>query len=324
VALSLAAPAKVNLGLRVLGRRADGYHELDTCMHALELADTIAVEAAGPGIGLLWRNEARTGLPVAGGSDNLVHRAAAAFCGAAGVEPAFRFLIHKRVPAGAGLGGGSSDAASTLLLLNALCREVLDFRTLVTVATALGADVPFFLRAGTQRATGIGEVLAPVSPAPHYHFVLVMPPFGTSTPEVYKNWSGRLTDGEDMANIPMPWALAHQRPADRTGFVNDLESAVMSLYPGMMQLRDRMHDRGHPEVNLSGSGSTLYLAFARRSAALQAAADLRVLEDDGVAIAVTESATRANDRRPQSVEFAKVAAGASALQSDLLGPGEMA
>ena len=308
-ALVLEAPAKVNLWLRVLGRRADGYHDIETCMHALALHDLVYVEPrTRGGIELQVRAGAGSGHAVPANEDNLVHRAARAFFVHTGIDAAVRLRLEKRVPAGGGLGGGSSDAAATLLLLNALHGAPLDATTLHTLAARLGADVPFFLRGGTQLARGIGEQLETIAHAPHVHVLLILPPFGTSTAAVYENWRAQLTEASGPARFPAGKILAYKGLAVPhgclpNGFCNDLEPPAMALHPELDRLRRRILERGYP-VQMSGSGSTLFIAFADAQAGEADAAvhELAPLRQEGVVLVRTQS-DRNLDRVPRSVPW---------------------
>jgi 4-diphosphocytidyl-2-C-methyl-D-erythritol kinase len=290
----IRAHAKVNLGLRVLGRRADGYHELRTCMHAIALHDLLEVESAGGPSTLVLLHDLEPGvppgLPVAAGDDNLVLRAARAFAARVPGARGARFTLHKRVPAGAGLGGGSSDAAAALRSLNDAAGRPLDAAALHEAARGLGADVPFFLRGGTQWASGIGDVLTPVASAPHWHFLLLVPPFGTSTADVYRTLAAELT---------MPLAPASIRASDTQSsagwtvpedWSNDLEQAARRCAPELGALLDRTRAMVGAGVQMSGSGSCLFWAARARDDVIRARERARALEREGVALVVTESA----------------------------------
>ena len=238
MALAVEAPAKVNLGLVVLGRRADGYHEIETRLHALEFADTLTAELGPAGIDLrLDRRALRTGLPVDAGPDNLVCRAAAAFFRRLERPPGCRFHLTKRVPAGAGLGGGSSDAAAALRLLNALTGHPLDAAALHGLAAGLGADVPFFLGGGTQLAQGVGDKLTAVADPPRQQFILILPEQGTSTRAVYKNFGAQWTIARPQARFSPDKVPDVEETAVPMAFPNDLEAAAFRLYPDLAELR---------------------------------------------------------------------------------------
>lgn len=291
--LCLYAPAKVNLGLRIVGKRADGYHLLDTTFHALDLHDTLRLEEAAE-FGFAVEGDGG-GLPVPVGDENLVVSAARAFFAAAGVSPSGRLVLDKRIPAGGGLGGGSSDAAAALLLLQHRHGQPLDQTQLAALAVRLGADVPFFLRGGTARGTGIGEQLEPVANPPVLFFTLVVPPFGTSTAAVFKNYRPELTLAGASAKPPQgnpasPKGLRVSTGLSTQRWHNDLELSAEQLYPDLAQLRATIVGAGFASVSMSGSGSTLFLAFTEPDQAAQALARLRALVPPTARVLLTRSA----------------------------------
>lgn len=289
MALALRAPAKVNLGLRVLGRRADGYHEIETIMQALELHDDVVAERKASGIALDVVAAAGAGLPVPADADNLAWRAAGSFLAHCGIRSGVRLHVTKRIPAGGGLGGGSSDAAATLLLCNALFGVGLDAASLHALALQLGADVPFFLRGGTQLARGIGERLQPCALPLRTHFVLIVPPFGTSTALVYKKCASRLTSDRARSSIPDSNVLSGKGLETLSRIGNDLEAAAIELHPELARLRARVIDAGFTDVRLSGSGATLFLSFESADEAWSASRGLAGLGDQGAVLVVTRA-----------------------------------
>lgn len=223
---TVAAPAKLTVSLRMTGLRDDGYHLIDAEMVSLDLADELTFT---DGDGLAVEGPVVQG-PVAGpvpaGPDNLVARALAA------VGRTAHVTLHKRIPPGAGLGGGSSDAAAVLRWAG--CHDL-------QVAAALGADVPFCLVGGRARVTGVGEVLEPL-PFEARSYTLVLPPFGCSTVAVYRAW--------DAMGGP-------------TGAgTNDLEPAAVQVEPRLGEWRDRLGDATGQQPHLAGSGSTWFVEGA--------------------------------------------------------------
>jgi 4-diphosphocytidyl-2-C-methyl-D-erythritol kinase len=216
--VTLLAPAKLTLSLRITGVRDDGYHLIEAEMVSLDLADTLTI---GPGDGLEV-DLMGSGLDVPAGDGNLVRRALAAVGRTAFVR------LDKRVPAGAGLGGGSSDAAAVLRWAG-----VDD----LALAASLGADVPFCVRGGRARVTGVGEQIEPL---PHRDetFTLAVAPFGCSTPEVYRAW-------DEMGG-----------PTGAGG--NDLEPAALRVEPRLAEWRDRLGEATGQTPVLAGSGSTWF------------------------------------------------------------------
>jgi len=212
------AQAKLTVSLRITGRRPDGFHLLDAEMVSLDLADTLTFEG---GDGLHVSGAAPAGVP--DDDTNLVQRALAL------VGRRARVRIDKRIPAGAGLGGGSADAAAVLRWAG-----VDD----PAVAVRLGADVPFCLRGGRARVFGVGEILEPLTPQPRV-FTLSMPPFGCSTAAVYAAW-------DELGGPSGPRS-------------NDLEPAALAVEPRLAAWRDRLGDATGRQPNLAGSGSTWFV-----------------------------------------------------------------
>lgn len=299
VAFSLPARAKLNLELRVVGRRDDGYHLLDTLFHAIELHDDLVLAPAAEGITLHVTAD-RTELAVDPGSDNLVSRALARFVAATGHRGGFRARLHKRIPHGAGLGGGSSDAAAALRLANHLTGAGLDGPALAQLATGLGADVPFFLVGGSQRGRGIGDVLTP-APVPPLHFVLLVPPFGCPTKAVYENHAALWKSGGQKATVRAVTGPNTRDSGLRIEFCNDLSEAAERVRPELAELRRRVVDLGRDlgleprDVAMTGSGSTLFTAHASEHEAMHVVERLRGLETDGVRVMRTRSAANSLD-----------------------------
>lgn len=221
--VTLAAPAKLTRSLRITGVRDDGYHLIDAEMVAVDLADEVIVTPGGAGVEVV---PAGSGLPVATGDDNSVARALALVGRRAGVR------LVKRIPAGAGLGGGSSDAAAILRWAGVEDPDI---------AARLGADVPFCVRGGRARVTGVGEVLAPLDHVDET-FTLSIPPFGCATPQVYAAWDAL---GGPTSHGP-----------------NDLEPAALVVEPRLAEWRDRLGDATGERPVLAGSGSTWFVPGA--------------------------------------------------------------
>ncbi len=195
--------AKVNRSLVVLGKRSDGFHELDTVFQAVGLTDRLTFEESD----LLTLDVDDPSIP--SGAENLVLRAARALAEAAGVRPRAHIMLEKRIPSGGGLGGGSSDAAVTLFGLSALWELDLPLELLSRVGGELGSDVPFFLHGGTARGLGRGERITPLEDLPPEAVVLVMPPFPVSTPEVFRRleapaWDEMRRRGPRLERRPRP------------------------------------------------------------------------------------------------------------------------
>jgi 4-diphosphocytidyl-2-C-methyl-D-erythritol kinase len=285
--LAEPAPAKINLFLRVVGRRADGYHELDSVFIPVSLCDQVRVEirveptgAADTAIALGCN---RADIPA--GEKNLAWRAADAFLGefGAAIRRPHQVAIdlRKEIPVGAGLGGGSSDAGAVLRMMAALCR-VDDESRLARVALALGADVPFFLNPRPARVGGVGERIAPLAAeasgedAPFggkpLWMVIAVPPVEVSTAEVFgallpEQWSGAAPAGHRRAI-----AAGRITPAM---LQNDLAAVAMARYPEIAQLRSALIAAGAKGAAMSGSGGAVFGLFAGAEAATRAAAEMR-------------------------------------------------
>src|SRR4030042_6413056 len=187
----MKTPAKLNLRLKVTGRRPDGYHELVSLMVPIDICDVLEFKAIPETVELVWE-----GLPVPDDELNLVRRAAGAFFARSGVKGGVSVRVTKNIPGAAGLGGGSSDAAATLLSLNRVWSGPFPFETLRELALHLGADVPFFLEPRPSIARGVGEILEPVEHWPDLWYLIVTPRFQVSTAWVYGNLRLGLTSNE--------------------------------------------------------------------------------------------------------------------------------
>jgi 4-diphosphocytidyl-2-C-methyl-D-erythritol kinase len=282
---TLRAPAKLNLGLEVLGRRPDGYHELVTIFQTIALYDTLTVTAAPPGeLSLATRP------PLPANGENLVLRAARALAGRLDVTPAVSLMLDKHIPVAAGLGGGSSDAATTLRVLRERWRPALPDAELAALAVALGADVPFFLRGGAALATGIGEQLTPLPPLPPTWFVVLTPALAVP-PDKTRRLYQALTpaDFSDGARTrAQAERLRRGEPLDPALLVNAFDGPLARVLPQLAGWRQRLLDAGTSWALPSGSGPTLYTiveseAAGKQIAARLASADAQVFVLPGVA-----------------------------------------
>ncbi len=246
--------AKINLGLRIVGRRPDGYHDLETVFFPVGWSDILEMVPAGA-----VRYDVRltmSGLPVAGRRrDNLVVRAARLLQERHGM-PAVRFHLHKQVPAGAGLGGGSADAAATLQGLNTLFALGLDDDELAALALILGSDVSFFLHGRPAVARGRGEVLEPLAlDLRGYHLLIVFPGLHLDTAEMFR----RTLPGREGLS---PAAAVTLPPAQWRGrLVNDFQTTAVALAPAIGEIVEKLYDAGAVYASLSGSGSAVYGLF---------------------------------------------------------------
>jgi 4-diphosphocytidyl-2-C-methyl-D-erythritol kinase len=265
--LQMFAPAKVNLWLRVRGRRPDGYHEIESVLVPLTLGDLVEVSVGGRGVSLDCSDPA-----LGDGTENLACRAAHAFLRETGLRRGVRIGLGKAIPVAAGLGGGSSDAAAVLLALNRLRGRPLDRRGLSRVALGLGADVPFFLGRGPALARGIGEILTPLPPLPETWFVLVNPGFPIATGWAYERLTEALTSPPAEPKVP-PFSRTW---SDIGAFLsNDLEAVTLPQFPVLHRLKERLVGLGAVGALVSGSGPTVFGVFREASIARHAYARLR-------------------------------------------------
>ncbi len=266
------APAKLNLFLEVLGRRPDGYHEIVTVMHEIDLADDVEVALApGPGPRVDLAVEGDPLVPA--GAENTAHAAARLFLERFAPGAAVSIRLEKRVPAGAGLGGGSSDAAAVLRALPRLLGVAPDAEELGAVAARVGSDVPFFLAGGgTAIARGRGERIERIDSRPDIEFVLATPPFPSPTAAVYSALSFPLTPPARVPTILVDWLRRRQGRGDRGKvFFNRLEEPAFRIVPGLREFRDRIAAAsGSEAVRMTGSGSTFFLALASEESAEEA------------------------------------------------------
>lgn len=268
--VSLPAFAKINLDLRVLGTRADGFHDLKTVFQSLMLFDNVTVSVRrGP----LTLTCDEPDIPT--DQRNLVWKAASLLhrmrTGKSAAPRDITIDLRKRIPAEAGLGGGSADAAMTLLALNALWKLDLDIATLSRIGARLGADVPFFLVGGTALGLGRGDDIYPLADMPPVHVVILRPGFGVATADAY-----RWFDEEQRRPLkePQPRRVPPGWPAWSATLRNDLEGAVVKHHPAIGRIRQSLLDAGATFAAMSGSGSAVFGLFERADAARRTANDL--------------------------------------------------
>jgi 4-diphosphocytidyl-2-C-methyl-D-erythritol kinase len=249
------APAKVNLWLKICGKRADGFHELDSLFVPLTLADEVLLEKKERGISLVVQ-DCGTGEAVPRGPENLAWRAAEAFFCETQIAVGAAITLKKKIPSGAGLGGGSSDAAAVLLGLEELYGFPLEDSRRRELALGLGSDVPFFLLGTAARGRGRGEILEPCPSPWRGDLLLCKPPFGVSTPWAYREFErlARTASPGDGCGEPELWR-------------NDLEAPVFSKFLVLPDLGNWLRARpGVRAVMMCGSGSTLLAALDNPSA----------------------------------------------------------
>jgi len=275
--VKIRAPAKINLTLRVVGKRADGYHLLDTIMLPVSLFDEIDIRKARRA-----GTKRRGDVPlikitcdhpsVPRDETNLAHRAAALLLKKARSQQPIEIHIRKRIPIGAGLGGGSTDAAATLVGLNRLLRLRLSVKQLENIGLEIGADVPFFIRGRPARARGIGERLRRIRQVPRLWLVILYPGLAVSTAWVYQNLRLKLTKPSVNTSI----ATSLKSFAKLGGLlINDLEAVTIKRYPEIGLLKNRLARAGAAAVLMSGSGSSVFGIFGSKRKAQDAFRRLR-------------------------------------------------
>jgi 4-diphosphocytidyl-2-C-methyl-D-erythritol kinase len=245
--MQVFAPAKINLSLKILGRRDDDFHEIETLIARISLCDEINIDKDNAKQGIEFRCDDPS---VPQGDSNLVVRAARAFFAATKVKPAILIELKKKIPHGAGLGGGSSDAATILLALNQLFDANLTREELAKLGATAGSDVPFFVFESTAICRGRGELVTPIQLPENLSILLLKPAFAVATEWAYSRWQ----DSRKISGI----AYAAQQLADQT-FINDLERPVFEKFVFLAQVK--MWLLRQPEVGaalMSGSGSTMF------------------------------------------------------------------
>jgi 4-diphosphocytidyl-2-C-methyl-D-erythritol kinase len=265
-----ASYAKVNLDLRVLHKRDDGYHELRTIFHTISLRDQIGITFA-PGDG----NEVAIDSDI---PDNLIVRAIEAFSAETGRRGRFEIRLRKRIPMGGGLGGGSSNAAATLLMLPWLTDTRPDEQTLQALASSLGSDVPFFLHGGAALGLGRGTELYPLPTLEALPILLVTPGIHVSTAEAYRSLQRGLTPPPNSPTIHnfgrAAWSFAGSSGPDWNRFENDFEDAVFGQHPDLRSLHEQLVRTRPLLARMSGSGSTVFAIYSNRQQAKAARAAL--------------------------------------------------
>jgi 4-diphosphocytidyl-2-C-methyl-D-erythritol kinase len=251
--LKYLAPAKINLVLEVLGRRDDGYHEISSLVQTIslcdvisfQLADEISLECSEPSLQI---------------SDNLVVQAAELLKKVSGWQRGVKIKLEKRIPWGAGLGGGSSDGAATLIALNGLWKLKLKTTDLVELAAKLGSDVPFFIYGGTALVHGKGERVTPLVASVPEWFVLLIPPLpkiSHKTQQLYSRLDARhFTDGQLVDTAVKSWSKDKQIATSL--FFNVFDKVAFDAFPGLKAYWDRLTEAGADNIHVAGSGPALF------------------------------------------------------------------
>ena len=274
--LSLKAYAKVNLGLSVIGKRGDGYHELRTIYQSISLADRVEVSIS---TGASSVDLEATGIEVPGGKQNLAVRSAEAVLGELKLRRRVSIRLRKLIPAGSGLGGASSDAAAVIRAMLFLSGRKLPIETLLRLAAGLGSDVPFFLFGGRALGIGRGEEVYPLPDLPRRSCVVIFPGTSVSTPQAYRQLRAPLlTTHRTNHNIELFCAKVNQADWNRLG--NDFERVVFAVLPRLAEVKRILLRCGAEKASLSGSGSAVFGMFREYRQAQEAARRLRLADDD--------------------------------------------
>lgn len=270
--ITLKARAKINLTLDVIGKRDNGYHDVEMIMQQIDLYDLVSVECieASEGIVLTCSDSF---LPV--DSTNIAYRAAALMKERHQLKCGFRIHIDKNIPVAAGLAGGSTNAAAVIRAINDVCGLSLDLEAMKTLGFELGADVPFCIQGGCAIARGLGEVLEPIKGLSHAFIVLIKPNFGVSTKEIYQN-----LNWETIEEHPNTSAMVSALAEDNRYLVNHLlcnvlETVTFSRYPKVKSLKQFVKRYGADGVLMSGSGPTIFAIYKNYERAKHAVKSLK-------------------------------------------------
>lgn len=287
--LHLKAPAKVNLSLKIVSKRSDGYHDIFSIMQAVSLYDEITLDVSeGDSISVKVSGNSK----VPEGAGNICHKAALGVLRALGLKRAVDIEITKHIPAGGGLGGGSSDAASVIMALNEALGNVLTDEDLAKIALDCGSDVPFFLLGTPAIARGRGEILEPVT-LPKYHYLLLNPGISVSTAEVYGALGSFGLTKQDEDNILIRLGELKETTSATSSNLeilglleNDLEGVVLDndKYSQVAELKESLIEVDADGALMSGSGATVFGLFLDKDKALEAAGLLRAKLPEGTMI----------------------------------------
>jgi 4-diphosphocytidyl-2-C-methyl-D-erythritol kinase len=260
--------AKINLALSVLGKRADGYHEIQTVFQTVDLCDELEFKPSA-------RIEVQCdGLPDIRQEDNLVWKAADRLAAACGTGLGASIVLKKRIPSGAGLGGGSGNAAATLLGLRRFWNLQMADSELCPIAEKLGSDVPFFLEGGTALGTGRGEQIHSIPEIPARHLVILFPGVQVPTAEAYRSLNLGLTSAREDHRIQRFVSQVEARTGCLTGIFNDFEASILAAYPPIREAKAFLEQRGATAALLSGSGSSVFGFFSDEESAFAASRDV--------------------------------------------------
>lgn len=260
--MKLLSPAKINLFLHITGKRTDGYHDLVTLMCCVGLYDSVSFDFKAAEISVACNHPL-----VPQDQTNLAYRAAELFLDHINRNEGVRITIEKQIPVGAGLGGGSSNAATVLLGLNRFYGRPLSRETLIRLGVSLGADVPFFIDQKPAIATGVGDILEPYGGLEPYTVMVVFPGFSLSTAEMFKNYNLRLTKDTEKFRIS---DFRNQSFDIQRHLYNDFEKIAVGKYPQIAAIKEVLLNHGAMGALMTGSGSAVYGLFRDRDRAAQA------------------------------------------------------
>lgn len=260
--ISLKAPAKINLFLEILGKRDDGYHEIETVMQEIDLVDNLQFEEIREGVKLKCNNK-----NVPSDENNLVCKAANLIVNECGIKKGVLISLEKNIPVGAGLGGGSSDAATTLKALNSLWKIGLSDIDLIEFAARLGSDIPFFIKGKTALCSGRGENITPIEVKSEMNYLIIFPHINISTTTIYRNLKIDLTKKRKDVSFFLH-ALKYSKIADISKLLfNRLEEVIFATYPDLLRVKSSLEHFDFCGLSVSGSGSAFFgLCNDRRQA----------------------------------------------------------
>ncbi|CAN2050353.1 4-diphosphocytidyl-2-C-methyl-D-erythritol kinase [Candidatus Magnetomoraceae bacterium gMMP-1] len=266
----ILSPAKINLFLHVTGKRTDGYHELFSLMCCINLYDTLSLNFKAPEIRVECSHP---GVPE--NKSNTAYRAAELFLKTIGEKSGLYISIDKKIPVAAGLGGGSSNAATVLMELNKYYKEPLSQKELMTMGLRIGADVPFFIFKKPALACGIGERLEHFNKKFNFSLVLIYPGFEVSTGEIYKKLNLELTNSKKQ----LKYSFGKYNGLDCSSLHNDLEPIALSEYPKILSAKKALLNYNPEAALMSGSGSTVFGLFKTPDDAVKACKELSVYKE---------------------------------------------
>jgi len=251
--ISLKAPAKINLFLEILGKRDDGYHEIETVMQEIDLVDNLQFEEIRKGVRLKCSDK-----NIPSDENNLVCKAANLILNECGIKKGVLISLEKNIPVGAGLGGGSSDAAATLKALNLLWKIGLNDAELMEFAARLGSDIPFFIKGKTSLCRGRGEKITPIEVERELNYLVIYPHINISTSTIYGNLKIDLTKKRKDVSF-FTNALKHHKAADISKLLfNRLEEVIFTTYPDLLDVKSVLNHFGFCGLSISGSGLSFF------------------------------------------------------------------